>query len=362
MTQTEQCGTVTMATRSSSRNKSTSSVKRRTSTAKKRSKSSTPRKRKKPPRSKKGLFFTFLLLIAASLVAFGYYLGQNGHTPSRKAVAESVPTHKVTKVIKPSVRTTPKATKPPVKAAVASPVAKPLPKSRKREQSKKAALAFRSKRPKLVIIIDDISSAKQLQRLKSLPFPVTPSIFPPYRQSMQSQRLAKGLKHYMVHLPMESGNRQLNRQYKTLKVSFSKAEMAARIKEIRRLFPHARYINNHTGSVFTSNKRAMGILYALMRREGFRFIDSRTSRATKVREIAHACGDAYVARDVFIDNTLTISAIHRQLRKAVKIAGKKGYAIAIGHPHKETMQALASAGDIFSGVELVYIDQIYRLW
>jgi polysaccharide deacetylase 2 family uncharacterized protein YibQ len=42
------------------------------------------------------------------------------------------------------------------------------------------------------------------------------------------------------------------------------------------------------------------------------------------------------------------------------MAKKKGYAIAIGHPHKVTMQALASAKEIFKDVELVYIDELYR--
>jgi polysaccharide deacetylase 2 family uncharacterized protein YibQ len=42
------------------------------------------------------------------------------------------------------------------------------------------------------------------------------------------------------------------------------------------------------------------------------------------------------------------------------MAKKRGYAIAIGHPHKMTMQALSSAAAIFNDVELVYIDEIYK--
>ena len=129
---------------------------------------------------------------------------------------------------------------------------------------------------------------------------------------------------------------------------------------MRRLFPSARYINNHTGSVFTDNYKAMHTLYGIMKKEGFIFIGSRTIGSTKVRKIAHEYGDDYVARDIFIDNTQTVPYIHNQLKKAERIAKKKGYAIAIGHPHKMTMQALASAGDIFKDVDLVYIDQIFQ--
>ena len=220
-------------------------------------------------------------------------------------------------------------------------------------------MAYRGQKPKLVIIIDDVSSAKQLERIRSLPIKVTPSIFPPYQLSKSNHKLAQGLEHYMIHLPMQSG-KAYDKQYGTLKVTDSGEKIEARVKEIRRLFPTARYVNNHTGSTFTDNYNAMKILYTALRKEGFVFVDSRTIGTTKVPKIAHDFGDAYVARDIFIDNKQNIPYIHAQLEKAVKNAKKNGYAVAIGHPHTVTMKALASAKDILKEVELVYIDEIYR--
>ena len=104
----------------------------------------------------------------------------------------------------------------------------------------------------------------------------------------------------------------------------------------------------------------MNILYKALRKEGFVFIDSVTTGSTKVKQIAHNFGDAYVARDTFIDNIHTVPAIHKQLRQAVKLAKKNGYAVVIGHPHPSTLKALSTAKNIFNGVELVYIDEIYR--
>ena len=101
-------------------------------------------------------------------------------------------------------------------------------------------------------------------------------------------------------------------------------------------------------------------LYKALCKEGFIFIDSRTTGKTKVKKIAHEFGDLYVARDIFLDNKQIVKAIHQQLKKAVKIAKKRGYAIAIGHPHRVTMEALAQAGDILKEVELIYIDEIVR--
>jgi len=225
--------------------------------------------------------------------------------------------------------------------------------------SQKIELAYRGKKPRVVIIIDDVSSRKQLKRIQALPMKVTPSIFPPFQHSRSSHKLAEGLEHYMVHLPMQSG-RVFDRQSGTLKITDSQKKMEARVKEIRRFFPTARYINNHTGSVFTHNCKATKMLYGTLRKEGFIFVDSLTTASSKVAKAAHSFGDAYVSRDIFIDNKQTIRYIHRQLRRAVKIAKKNGYAIVIGHPYSITMKALKNVKDIFKDVEVVYIDEIYR--
>jgi len=364
-----------MASRSHNKNsKSSGSTKRSSShknTPKKKAvlkiKKRAVRKKKKQKPSTKGFFLSLFLLAVVTLVGFGYYLGKHDIQPvsftANTAVKKTVSHQKKTVKKKPSTIFSKVETNQPGKKTEHHSAVKKReshhPHIQKKE-NKKIALAYRSKKPKLVIIIDDISNARQLRQIKALHIPVTPSIFPPYARAMHSNTLARGLKHYMIHLPMESGSRQFNTQYKTLKTSFSKAEMEARMREIRRLFPTARYINNHTGSVFTNNTNAMKMLYGIMKKEGFAFIDSRTIGSSKVKKIAHIYGDAYVARDIFIDNTQTIPYIHGQLKKAVKVAKKKGYAIAIGHPHKITIQALASAKDIFSGVDLVYIDQIYQ--
>lgn len=231
--------------------------------------------------------------------------------------------------------------------------------TRKRKNSK-TTLAYRGKRPKLVIIIDDVHTRAQIEEIRALPFSVTPSIFPPYSLAKHSEKLAEGLRHYMIHLPMESGSTQFNKQTKTLMRSFSKSQIHKRIKELRRLFPDAAYINNHTGSTFTSSYRAMKQLYDILKLEGFDFVDSFTVGSSKVKKIAHEEGDAYIRRDIFIDNKQNIGYILKQLKKAVRIAKRKGYAIAIGHPHKTTIGALEEAKPILKGIDVVYIDQIYK--
>jgi polysaccharide deacetylase 2 family uncharacterized protein YibQ len=136
--------------------------------------------------------------------------------------------------------------------------------------------------------------------------------------------------------------------------------MRSRVKDLRKWFPSCTYTNNHTGSVFTSDYRALHTAYGILKEEGFIFIDSRTSAKTKGKKVARSYGDFYLHRDVFIDNVQNFNAIRKQLRTAVKKAQKRGYAIAIGHPHAATFDTLKKSGDILSAVDVVYIDELLK--
>jgi len=353
------------------------SAKKKKSTPKKiPAKKRVARKKSKKSYFKKNIFIVFAVFFMISLVAFGYFLGQQDKRNSQTSIAKTHKSHDTEsekkllddlskiKTEKPQEKKETPVSKIEKQTVVKPSSAKKVKKEKKKTQAvikqKNISLVPLGGKPKLVIIIDDVSTSAQMKRIKALHIKVTPSIFPPSELSMKSHRLAKDLDHYMIHLPMESGSKQFNKQFKTLKTTYTKAQIEARAKELRRLFPTARYINNHTGSVFTDDHKAMQRLYTALRKEGFVFVDSRTIASTKVPKIAAKFGDAYVARDIFIDNEHTVPYIHAQLRKAVRMAKKKGYAIAIGHPHKMTMKALASAGGIFKEVELIYIDEIYK--
>ena len=64
------------------------------------------------------------------------------------------------------------------------------------------------------------------------------------------------------------------------------------------------------------------------------------------------------SRNIFLDNKEDSEYIKNQLKKAVKIARKRGYAIAIGHPHKITLTTLKNAKNILKNVQVVYIDEL----
>jgi len=225
------------------------------------------------------------------------------------------------------------------------------------KQTKKVA---KYKKPKLVIIIDDVAFANQVRAIKSLPFKVTPSFFPPNKYHPNTAKYAKYFKDYMVHVPMQaiSWNKP---EINTLKTSSSYVDIYRRISELKALFPNAMFINNHTGSKFTSDIESMNKLFKVLRLQNLGFVDSKTTPYSKAKLANNTYHIPLFSRDIFLDNEENISYIHNQLKKAVRVARKKGYAIAIGHPHKITFEALKSARGILRNVDVITINQLYKL-
>ena len=218
---------------------------------------------------------------------------------------------------------------------------------------------FRDKIPKLVIIIDDVASYSHINEIKKINLKLTPSLMPASSDFPNTPKIAKNLEFYMIHLPLEALNYNSN-SIKTLKANDSFEEISKEIYKIRKDFPNAKFINNHTGSKFTSNKKAVIKLLNALDKYGFIFVDSKTISNSKVEEVLKSKNQKYIFRDVFLDNTQNLKDIENELKKAVQIAKKRGFAIAIGHPKKQTLKVLRNSGDILKGVEVVYLRDIYE--
>ena len=212
-------------------------------------------------------------------------------------------------------------------------------------------------RPKLAIIIDDVSFSKDVREIKKLNLNLTMSFLPPNAIHPDSAVLASKEPFYMVHLPMEAMNFNASEPI-TLKVKDSQQTIMNRVDQIVSLFPKVKYINNHTGSKFTSNEVAMNRLIFALNKHNIDFVDSRTIAETKAPKVMHAYGKRYIARDVFLDHKMDIDYVKHQIIEAVRTAKTKGYAVAIGHPHKNTLEALRESKDILKQVDLVQINQI----
>ena len=227
----------------------------------------------------------------------------------------------------------------------------------KSNEQKKQTKYYIKQKPKLIIIIDDVSNINQVKAIKSIGYPITMSFFPPEIGRAHSDKAAKNVKNYMVHLPCEA-NSKLFDEPKTLHTTDPYYVYDERIAEIKKLFPKAKFINNHTGSKLTADRKSMDNLMRALKKYNFAFIDSLTTSKSVAKIFAKKYGVKYFRRNVFIDNKQNVDYILNKIKKAVKIAKKRGLAIAIGHPHKETFIALKKAKFYFKNIDLIYVNDL----
>ena len=213
-------------------------------------------------------------------------------------------------------------------------------------------------RAKLVIIIDDVATFEHASMIKSLGLKITPSIFPATKTHPDTPNIARTFEFYMIHLPMQAKHFD-SPEIGTLTINESFESMLEKIKKIRKDFPRAKYTNNHTGSRFTSDFDAMDKAYRALIQQGFVFVDSKTIAQTAVVRAAKKHNQPYISRDIFLDDDPSASAVRRELVAAVNLAKKRGYAIAIGHPKKNTIAVIKeSKNNLLKDVDVVYLKDI----
>ncbi len=231
-------------------------------------------------------------------------------------------------------------------------------KSTKKRKEKKIILIKKEvKKPKLLIIIDDVSFASQTQKIKQIPYKVTPSFMPSSKTHPDTPKLAKEFSVYMVHLPLEAKKHYFSEKM-TLKVGMGYKKIKQEIKKIKQDFPQAKFYNNHTGSKFTSHEASMDKLMKVLKEENIIFLDSKTTPHSKGQKVGKKYGMRVLSRDVFLDNVRKPTYIINQLKQAINIAKRRGKAIVICHPYKSTLEVLKNAKPMFKGLNLVYVHEM----
>lgn len=300
----------------------------------------------------------FLAILALMLISLtiGYYFGINDAKQMSPApvTAQTIPKHKEKTVKKRLKEVLQKEQTEYISAAheiddekLATVV----------EPKKKKKIIY-TNRPKLAIIIDDVQTKTQVNAIKNLHLPLTMSFLPPRTARPNSAKLAAHEKFYMVHLPMEAMHFSAE-EPDTLRVGDSQQVISQKIANIKKEFPKVHYINNHTGSKFTSNEVAMNRLIFALNANHIRFVDSRTTAKTMAPKVLKNFGMKYVARDVFLDHHMDKAYVKKQIKEAIKVAKAHGHAIAIGHPHKDTLEAIAESKRLFKDVDLVQVNKVY---
>ncbi|MFO7760871.1 MAG: divergent polysaccharide deacetylase family protein [Thermodesulfobacteriota bacterium] len=214
---------------------------------------------------------------------------------------------------------------------------------------------------RLAIIIDDMGEQHKIgHALLDLDLPLSFSFLPfasHTRDLLQSARQKK--RDILLHLPMEPENPKRDpgkgALYTTMSPTRIKMTIAADLTGV----PGAIGVNNHMGSRFTADRKAMIPCLTFIDRKGLFFIDSLTSNASVAPALARSSGFKIAKRDIFLDNRKDVEAIKANILSLVKIARQYGQSIGIGHPYQETLEALRQSQDILQRkVKMVAVHQL----
>lgn len=214
---------------------------------------------------------------------------------------------------------------------------------------------------RIAIIIDDIGYRYTDKNALTLPGAITYAILPhtPYGKKIALKANAKH-KDVMLHIPMEAENgKKLGPG--GLTSAMNEKEIVASLNASLAEIPFAIGINNHMGSHLTQLDDPMIWTMTFLKQHHLLFLDSKTSPNSKAEDIARLMGVPVHNRHVFLDNNLTESYITKQFNLLISQAKSQKMAIAIAHPHPETITALKRLIPTLAknNIELVPLSALY---
>ena len=215
-------------------------------------------------------------------------------------------------------------------------------------------------KPKIAIVIDDLGyQFESGSELAELPYPITLAVIPDLPYSEEIVRLALQRFHEVIlHVPMEPLNR--SHWEEGLDTTMSREELSLELGGILDRYPQVTGINNHGGSKFTADRMRMDWVMEELAPRQLYYFDSRTTAKSVAIEAANAFAIPNSERDVFLDNSTNPESIQQEFERLREIAREHGRAIAIGHPHAETMIELRKQLPLLlaEGFELTYLHRM----
>lgn len=193
----------------------------------------------------------------------------------------------------------------------------------------------------LAIVIDDVGyNLNRAERILALPVELTLGMLPfaPHAQLI-AERAHESGREIILHQPMEP---IITRRLEpgTLQASMSAENFEAQFAESLARLPQAAGVNNHTGSLLTTQRLPMEWLMSNIAKRGLYFLDSRTTPHTVAESTARDWAVPTIRRDVFLDHVRSNASLEAAFERSLKIARRQGHAVVIAHPHAMTLDFL----------------------
>lgn len=215
---------------------------------------------------------------------------------------------------------------------------------------------------RVAIIIDDMGYRYTDKHALTLPGAITYAFLPHTTYGKKLAIQANNAEHdVLIHIPMESENsKKLGPG--ALTSSMNEDAFNQSLSKSLADIPFAIGINNHMGSYLTQLYQPMAWTMEFLKQNDLLFLDSKTSPHSKAQQAAIDYGVPVLSRQIFLDNELTDEYISQQFNQLINFAQKHKTAIAIAHPHPETIATLNKLIPTLKshGIELVPLSSLYR--
>ena len=223
------------------------------------------------------------------------------------------------------------------------------------------SLMVKAESTKIAIIIDDIGYRYTDKDVLTIPGNITYSILPhtPYGKKLAIQANAKN-HDVLLHIPMEAENgKRLGPGALTTTMDEENIHesLSASFAEI----PFAIGINNHMGSRLTKLYQPMSWTMNFLKKRHLLFLDSKTCAESQAHQAAVDAGVPVHQRHIFLDNQLDDTYIENQFYQLINASKKNKLAIAIAHPHPETVKNLTRLIPLLAkhNIKLVPLSELY---
>jgi len=194
---------------------------------------------------------------------------------------------------------------------------------------------------RVALVIDDLGrSVDDLLPLEKLGVPITYSVLPFQENTAAvAAQLRSRREEILLHLPMQAKNGE-NPGPGALRLGMTDDQLRTGTLAALQAVPGAVGVNNHMGSGLSVDARAMSAILRVLSSRGLFFLDSRTSPDSVGYRTAMALGVPAAERQVFLDSDPGPAAVHEQFQRLLDLARSRGAAVAIGHPHPDTLAVL----------------------
>jgi len=225
-------------------------------------------------------------------------------------------------------------------------------------------LRFILKKKKVALLVDDFgySNGPVVEAfLNELDIPLTVAIIPgtPYA-NLVAEKAYKQKKEIVVHLPMQP-RQEFKGSYRWIVLEgMPESKIKKLVREAIRDVPHARGLNNHMGSLITTQEKPMRAVLEVIKRENLYFVDSRSSHNSVAFSLARRMGVRSARNDCFLDNEREIEYIKERFQSHLESLKSGRDSVAICHATLTTARAIK---EIVSGlekrkVELVLVSEL----